>query len=120
MGPEKELWKTIYGHAPYEVSTIGRVRNGARILSPRLYGVGYFGVRLHGKEHYIHRLVARAFLGPIPPGWQVHHKNGNQAGNRLENLEIVTPWENSQHYWHPEWYASQYRIPGFQTLEGVP
>jgi hypothetical protein len=29
--------------------------------------------------------------GPIPEGYQIHHRNGDKQDNRLENLEIVDP-----------------------------
>lgn len=49
------------------------------------------------RDRTIHRIVAEAFIGPIPEGMVVNHKNGNILDNRVENLEIVTPLENSQH-----------------------
>lgn len=45
----------------------------------------------------IHTLVAKAFLH-IPEGkTQVNHKDGNTKNNHVDNLEWVTPQENSQH-----------------------
>lgn len=45
----------------------------------------------------VHRLVAAAFLGEIPPGMWVNHKNGIRDDNRIENLEIDTPQYNHLH-----------------------
>ena len=62
---------------------------------------GYYTVmfKMDGKPtlRLVHRLVADAFLGPIPEGLQVNHKNGVKTDNRLENLEIVTNGENRAH-----------------------
>lgn len=47
-----------------------------------------------------HRLVYEAFVGPIPEGMQINHKNGVKDDNRVENLEIATPSENTRHAYH--------------------
>jgi hypothetical protein len=41
--------------------------------------------------------VAEAFLGPIPNGREVNHKNGVKTDNRAGNLEYMTRRENLQH-----------------------
>jgi len=109
-----ETWKTIEGHQPYAVSDTGKIRNGSRILAPRLYGCGYYGVRLHNCEIYIHRAVVSAFKGSIPQGYHVNHIDGDKLNNDLGNLEIVTPWQNSAHARQPEWYRTQTRLNLFE------
>lgn len=100
-----ECWKAIEGW-PYEVSDEGRVRRthagqGARagfILQPQITPNGYAAVHLTrgGKQRrfYVHRLVAAAFLGPIPPRHDVDHIDANKAHNNPRNLAIVTKPEN--------------------------
>jgi hypothetical protein len=46
---------------------------------------------------YAHRMVAEAFLGPIPEGMQVNHKDGNRSNCDVSNLEVVTNSENRAH-----------------------
>ncbi len=106
-----EMWVAIPGFdASYEVSSFGRVRRISRgqhtrpgyILKPRIRR-NYLSVTLSagrqgtGKAFSIHRLVSEAFIGAIPDGMQINHKNGNKTDNRPDNLEIVTPSENSLH-----------------------
>ena len=45
----------------------------------------------------VHDLVAAAFLGPKPKGFEVNHINGNRSDNRACNLEYVTRKENNHH-----------------------
>lgn len=45
----------------------------------------------------VHRAMWEAFVGPIPDGMEINHKNLDRADNRLENLELLTHRENIQH-----------------------
>jgi hypothetical protein len=45
----------------------------------------------------VHRAMWEAFVGPIPEGMEINHKNLDRADNRLENLELLTHRENIQH-----------------------
>ena len=38
---------------------------------------------------YVHRIVYEAFVGEIPDGYDIHHKDGNPINNMLSNLESV-------------------------------
>lgn len=95
MTEKQEIWKDIEGfEGLYEVSSCGNVRNARtkRILKPRGNGNGWKNkVRLikdkQGKNFYVHRLVAKAFV-PNPDNLpEVGHLDGNNENNNIENLK---------------------------------
>ena len=105
-----EIWKPVSGNQNYEVSNLGRVRasktrrgvTAGKILRPRPSGYGYFKVALRSngrqKQFGIHRLVAKAFVGPCPTvGFEVNHKNSDSGDNRANNLEWVSHSDNMRH-----------------------
>ena len=108
-----ERWQQVPGYPQYEASTMGRVRRGDRIIKGRTFSVGYQNLNLNGRQEYLHRLIAKTFIGSIPKGWQVNHLDKNRLNNTLENLEIVTPYDNIQHARQPEWYRTQTKIDVF-------
>lgn len=59
---------------------------------------GYLIVVLRDKKHKktcrVHRLVAQQFIGDIPAGYVVNHKDYNVKNNNVNNLEICTQKEN--------------------------
>lgn len=99
----KTEWKPIKGFdGVYEISNVGEVKshmgNSERVLHPTDNGNGYLIIGLSKnkvcKNFYIHRLVAQEFLGEIPPGMVVNHKDYNTKNNSVENLEIITQKQN--------------------------
>ena len=57
--------------------------------------VNLFNSENKRKTERIHRLVYETFVGKIPKGYQIHHKDGNKQNNMLENLVMLTPKEHT-------------------------
>jgi hypothetical protein len=58
---------------------------------------GYRRVRAKTRKlRFEHVLVWEAHRGPVPPGYEVHHQNGDKLDNRIENLRLVTRLEHKR------------------------
>jgi hypothetical protein len=97
-------WKDIPGYeALYRINNKGDVLSltYGKIRVARNDVYGYPRVALYKdskpRNFTVHRLVALAFIGECPDGQQVNHINGIRTDNRLENLEYVTPRQNTLH-----------------------
>ena len=116
----EEEWRDIPGYEGlYQVSSLGRVRSvgvtdtcrsrrgkvfhryhPGRVLS--LEGnnssIPYYAVQLfrdgRRKRFLVHRLVALAFLGPLPEGKEVRHLDNDYRNNAVDNLVYGTHSEN--------------------------
>lgn len=103
----KETWLPIAGlEGRYEVSDLGRVRSlrfgKERILKARSANgaAGHLGVCLPPKtNHYVHRLVALAFLGQPEEGMVVCHNDGDPTNNCVSNLRWGTRKDNVLDTW---------------------
>lgn len=78
----------------YLVTIDGRVwhRKGDRCVELKQdISTKYPRVKIHGKKHYVARLMAESWLPKIYPSCTyVKHKNGDTTDNHLENLEWTT------------------------------
>jgi len=106
-----EKWRSVPGFAEYyEASNHGRLRRIAThkgrpkcsIIVPHSKAHGYDDYWLfrdgnRPKRVAAHRLIWQTFVGEIPAGLEINHKNGERRDNRLSNLEVVTRSENKAH-----------------------
>lgn len=71
-----------------------------RIYPPARGSITKFGYRRitckDRKQRFEHVLVWEAQHGPVPPGFEIHHKNHNKLDNRLENLKLITRLEHKR------------------------
>lgn len=58
---------------------------------------GYWVIKFFGKSYKAHRLIWIYHWGPIPVGYEVHHRDNDRSHNRIENLLLATPLGNAQH-----------------------
>ena len=119
MANNKEIWKPVVGYEKsYEVSNIGNVRSvdrtriiirsGKQIIQTRKGRIikqykekgDYRSVCLSNRDKkktfLVHQLVASAFLGERPKGFQICHNNGISSDNHLNNLRYDTCSENTK------------------------
>lgn len=117
----EELWKPVENYEGlYEISNFGRVKTiehkihhdgvnssaklktvKERIRKPNIMK-GYHCIALlkdgNRKVYRIHRLVIEHFGEKQPSAeYQVNHIDGDKSNNRIDNLEWVTPKENTIH-----------------------
>lgn len=58
---------------------------------------GYYG-RTSGKRTLLHRDVWESEVGPIPEGYDIHHKDEDRTNNSIENLECLPKSEHTRLY----------------------
>jgi HNH endonuclease len=104
----KEKW-ALFRHGYYKISNCGtvvRVKGGpgaviGKIITQWKDKDGYLRVQTwyHGrqKNHFVHVLVARKFIGKCPVGKEVNHKDLNKANPNIDNLEYLTSKNNIRH-----------------------
>lgn len=114
-----EIWKDIIDYENlYKVSNEGNVKSVDRLIEANSrWGVqrvmfykgkplkqfvgknGYLKVTLSKngtvKSKDVHRLVYEAFNGRIQDDMQVNHIDENKSNNHIENLNLLTPKENT-------------------------
>lgn len=95
------MWKK-YFNTNYSISDDGLVRNDLtnRLLSQSTQqDYKHVTLNIDGKQKRmrVHRLVAELFIDNPENKPYVNHKDGNRSNNKVDNLEWVTPSENTQH-----------------------
>ena len=95
-----EVWRDI-PNSLWQVSSYGRYRSYLRCQPDRcVYRLPYYGtkstsqtmaIKINGKrqEFRAQEWVYKLFVGEVPKGHVIYHKDGNKANNRVENLGVI-------------------------------
>ena len=78
-----EIWNKI--NNTHQISNRGRVKSNRGLLKPYNNGGGYLKVDIDGKSHYVHRLVATAFISNTNNHPQVNHIDEDKSNNTVDN-----------------------------------
>lgn len=76
------------------VADTGMVLLNGKLTKGYNNGYGYLTVHVAGRTTYIHRLVFEVLVGQIPDDREIDHINDKRGDNRLENLRVVTHYQN--------------------------
>jgi hypothetical protein len=110
------VWRPVVGYEGfYEVSSDGQVRSLPReikqlsrsgnlitrrvfgcVLKPPLDMDGYRHVNLLKRNYKVATIVAAAFIGPRPDGYDVCHRDGTRDNDTVGNLYYGTRSQNMQ------------------------
>ena len=112
----KKNTKQIDGYSNYTIDIHGNILSIRRLkcingiyftdnniikMNSHCNGKGYRYITLMSdkkrKNHYIHRLVAKAFIDNPLEKHEVNHIDGDKTNNHVYNLEWVTHIENEHH-----------------------
>jgi len=134
----EEVWLPVVGYEGcYEVSSFGRVRSvdrlvkscsgriesrlSGKLLFTKSYTNGYSSVMLsrggYNKNHFIHRLVATAFINNPLRVNVVNHLDRDKTNNHVDNLEWCTPQGNTRHWMEDEGLLSRSNM--YKEVRGI-
>lgn len=93
-----EVCKPIPSFPGYQATSLGRIKkNGLPLDTGKTYdGYPRISLKKNGKWHSrtVHVLVAEAFFGPRPVGYDVCHSDGIKTNNHISNLRYDTRKSN--------------------------
>lgn len=97
-----EVWRDI-PDSLWQVSSYGRYRSRLRCQDKIVYrlpdmnkkkGSLKISIQIAGKVERLnaHKKVVELFIGEVPEGYVIYHKNGNKSYNYVDNLGFITKW----------------------------
>lgn len=91
---QEEFWEGCLDLPNYELSNRGKIRRAFDEVEVQgeKNEKGYLVFR----GYLVHRLVAETFIGEIPHGFHVHHRDQDKTNNAVENLQILSLKEHAR------------------------
>lgn len=105
LDQESGFWVHLDGRIARAGFLLTRVDGKTKWFKPKwvpesnIHPSGYIYARESYKNHYWHRVVARAWIPNPDNKPEVHHLDHNRKNNSLNNLQWVTHAENNQASW---------------------
>ena len=99
------FWVTLDGRIARPGFLLTRIDGKIKWFKPKwvnpsyIHPAGYVYARDSYKNHYWHRVIARAWIPNPDNKREVHHIDHNPRNNSLNNLQWVTHAENNQASW---------------------
>lgn len=102
-----EIWLPVEGfEGVYAVSNYGRCYSYKRkstkggYLKPKKDAKGYYhyDLSINGKitQKRVNILIYETFIGKVPKGMHINHKDEDKSNNAIWNLNLLTPKENDE------------------------
>lgn len=93
-------FKEINSFAGYQVNKsgtiLGRLGNILAYQNCNGYASVHLGVNKKSHRKLVHLIVYETFVGAIPKGFEINHKDHIKLNNKLSNLELVASKENKR------------------------
>jgi len=72
--------------------------NGHRFVKDAKRGYYLSSKCIDGRRRHLHRYVWELYNGPVPGGYEVHHKDENKDNNDIGNLEPLPKNRHTKHH----------------------
>lgn len=126
----EEIWKpykkkfgnTKYYRTELEISNFGNVRGTKYDSKPFTQDVVKIknGRRFIGNEsNLIYKIVYSLFVGNVPNGYVLHHKDHNKLNDRLDNLQLMSREEHTSHHFNGIHRTEEFKEKVSKGLTGV-